>query len=71
MVEVEDGILLEFAAFKDLQFLGEEGAEEEVPLNIQDLLVVPKRATRDPDMRDVYGVGLEDQDEDSDDEDFN
>ena len=45
VVEVEDGSLLGFAAIKDLQVSGEEGAEEEVPLNIQDLWVVPKRAT--------------------------
>ena len=71
VVEVEDGSLLGFAAFKDLQVSGEEGAQEEVPLNIQDLWVVPKRATRDADIGDVYGVGLEDEDEDSDDEDLN
>ena len=71
VVEVEDGSLLGFAAFKDLQVVGEEVAEEEAPLNIQDLWVVPKRATRDADIRDVYGVGLEDEDEDSDNEDLN
>ena len=68
MVEVEDGSLLGLAALKDLQVSGEEGAEEEVPLNIQDLWVVPKRATHDADIGDVYGVGLE-EDEDSDNED--
>ena len=43
VVEVEDGSLLEFAAFKDLQVSVEESAEEEVLLNIQDLwaLVMP------------------------------
>ena len=71
VAEVEDGSLLGFAAFKDLQGSGEEGAEEDVPLNIQDLWVVPKRATHDANIGDVYGVGLEDEDEDSDDEDLN
>ena len=71
MVEVEDGSLLGFAAFKDLQVSGEEGAEEDVPLNIQDLWVVPKRANCDADIGAMYGVGLEDEDEDSEDEDLN
>ena len=69
MVEVEDGGLLGFAAFKDLQVSSEEDAEGEVPLDIQDLWVVPKRATRDANIGGVYGVGLEDEDEDTDDED--
>ena len=37
-------------------------------MNIQDLWVVPKRATRHTDISDVYGVGLEGEDEDSEDE---
>ena len=69
VVEVEDGGLLGFAAFKDLQVSLEEDEEGEVPLDIQDLWVVPKRATRDADIRAVYGVRLEDEDEDTDDED--
>ena len=59
VAEFEDGGLLGFAAFKDLQVSLEEGAEEEVPLNIQDLWVVPKRVTHDTNIGDVYGVGLE------------
>ena len=47
----------------------EEDVEGEVPLDIQDLWVVPKRATRDADIGDAYGVGLQDEDEDTDDED--
>ena len=66
---VEDGGLLGFAAFKDLQVSLEEDVEGEVPLDIQDLWVVPKRATRDADIGDVYGVGLQDEDEDTDEED--
>ena len=68
-VEVEDGGLLEFAAFKDLPISLEEDGQAEVPLDIQDLWVVPKRATRHADIGDVYGVGLEGGDEDSEDED--
>ena len=37
---------------------------------IQDFWVVPKRATRHADIGDVYGVELEGEDEDSDDEDL-
>ena len=69
-VEVEDGGLLGFAAFKDLPISFEEDGQAEVRLNIQDLWVVPKRATRHADIGDVYGVGLEDEDEDSEDEDL-
>ena len=69
VVEVEDGGLLGFAAFKDLQVSLEEDAEGEVPLDIQDLWVVPKRATVDANVGAMYGVGLEDEDEDTDDED--
>ena len=69
-VEVEDGTLLGFAAFKDLQVLAEEGAEAEVPLEISDLWVVLKRATGDADIGDVYGVALEDEDEASDEYDL-
>ena len=68
-VEVEDGGLLGFAAFKDLPISFEEDAQAEVDLNIQDLWVVPKRATRHTDIGDVYGVWLE-GDEDSEDEDL-
>ena len=64
-VEVEDGGLLGFAAFKDLQVSLEKGAEVGVPLNMEDLWVVLKRATRDTDIGHVYDVGLEDNDEDS------
>ena len=69
-VEVEDGGLLGFAAFKDLQVSFEDDPQAEVHLNIQDLWVVPKRATRHADIGDVYGVGLEGEDEDSDVEDL-
>ena len=69
MVQAEDGGLLGFAAFKDLQVSLEEDVEAEVPLDIQGLWFVPKRATRDADIGDVYGVGLQDEDEDTDDED--
>ena len=69
-VEVEDGGLLGFAAFKDLPISFEEDAQAEVHLNIQDLWVVPKRATCHADIGDVYGVGLEGEDEDSEDEDL-
>ena len=69
-VEVEDGGLLGFAAFKDLPISLEEDGEAEVQLDIQDLWVVPKRATRHADIGDVYGVGLEGEDEDSEDEDL-
>ena len=60
--------MLGFAAFKDLQVSLEEDAQAEVHLNIQDLWVVPKRATRHAGIGDVYGVGLEGEDEDIDDE---
>mmetsp|Transcript_99400 Transcript_99400/g.167556 ORF Transcript_99400/g.167556 Transcript_99400/m.167556 type:complete len:375 (+) Transcript_99400:1-1125(+) len=69
-VEVEDGGLLGFAAFKDLAVSLEEDGQAEVPLDIRDLWVVPKRATRDADIGDVYGVELEGEDEDSEDEDM-
>ena len=46
----------------------EEGVEAEVTLDIQHLWVVPKRATRDANIGDVYGIGLRDEDEDTDDE---
>ena len=67
-VEVEDGGVLGFAAFKDLAVSLEEDGQAEVQLAIQDLWVVPKRATRDADIGDVYRVGLEGQDEDSEDD---
>ena len=70
VVEVEEGSLLGFAAFKDLQVSVEEGAEEQVPSEISELWVVSKRATGDADIVDVYGVGLEDEDKTSDDEDL-
>ena len=54
---------------KDLQVSLEEGGEAEVFLNIQDLSVVPKMATRDTHIEKVYGVGLVDEDEDGEDED--
>ena len=60
VVEVEDGTLLGFAAFKDLQVSVEEGAQAEVPLEVSDLWVVG----------DVYGVALEDEDEANDEEDL-
>ena len=68
-VEVEDGGLLGFAPFKDLQVSFEEEGQAEVHLHIQEFWVVSKRATRHADIGDVYGVGLEVEDEDSDDED--
>ena len=68
--EVEDGILLGFAAFIDLQVSVEEGAEATVPPEVSDLWVVPKRATGDADIGDVYGVALEDEDEATDEEDL-
>ena len=67
---MEDGGLLRFAAFKDLAASLEEDGEAEVPLDIRDLWVVPKRATSDADIGDVYGVELEGEDEDSEDEDM-
>ena len=54
---------------EDLQLSLEEDVESEVPLDIQDLWVVPKRATRDAGIGAVYGIGLEDGDEDTDVED--
>ena len=57
VVEVEDGGLLGFAAFKDLPVTLEEDVEGEVPLDIKDVCW------------DVYGVGLQDEDEDTDEED--
>ena len=69
-VEVEDGGLLGFAALKDLAVSLEEDGQAEVRLDIQDLWVVPKRATRHADIGGVYGVGLESEDEDSEDEDL-
>ena len=62
--------MLGFAAFKDLAVSLEEDGQVEVQLNIQDLWVVPKRATRHADIGDVYGVGSEGEDEDSEDEDL-
>ena len=69
-VEVEDGGLLGFAAFKDLAVSLEEDGQAEVELDIQDFWVVPKRATRHADIGGVYEVGLEGEDEDSEDEDL-
>ena len=69
-VEVEDGGLLGFAAFKDLAISLEEDGEAQVPQDIRDLWVVPKRATRDADIGDVYGVELDGEDEDSEDNDM-
>ena len=54
-VEVEDGGLLGFAAFKDLPISFEEEPQAKVHLNIQDLWVVPKTATRHADIGDVLG----------------
>ena len=48
----------------------EEGAEAEVPLEVSDLWLVPKRATSDADIGDVYGVALEDEDEATNEEDL-
>ena len=48
----------------------EEGVEAEVPLEVSDLGVVPKRATGDADIGDVYGVASEDEDEATDEEDL-
>ena len=70
MVEVEDGGSLGFAAFKDLAVSLAEDCQAEVQLGIQDLWVVPERATRHADIGDVYGVGLEGEDEDSEDKDL-
>ena len=69
-VDVEDDGLLRFAAFKDLAVILEEDGQAEVPSDIRDLWVVPKRATRDADNGDVYGVESEAEDEDSEDEDL-
>ena len=44
VVEVEDGALLGFAAFKDLQVSLEKDAESEVPLDLQDLWVCPQES---------------------------
>ena len=38
-------------------------------MDIQDLWVVPKTASRDADIGDVYGVGLRHENEDADEED--
>ena len=62
--------MLGFAVFKDLAVSLEEDGRAEVQLDIQDLWVVPKRATRPADIGDVYGVGLEGEDEDNEDEDW-
>ena len=70
MVEVKGGGLLGFAALKDWQVSLEEDVEAEVLLDIQDLCVVPKRATRDADIGDVYGVGLQDEDPHTNNEDL-
>ena len=70
VVEVENGGLLGFVAFKDLQVSSEEGAEAKVRLNIPDLWGVPKMATGDTNIGDVYGVGLEDEDDYNDDDDL-
>ena len=67
---MEDGGLLGFAAFKDLPISLEEDCEAEVQLDIQDVWVVPKRATRHADIGDVYGVGLEDEHDNKEDEDL-
>ena len=69
-VEVVVGGLLGSAAFKDLAVSLEEDGQAQVQLDIQDLWVVAKRATRDANIGDVYGVGLEREDEDSEDEDL-
>ena len=69
-VEVEDGGLLGFATSKDLPISLEEDGQAEVHLDIQDLWVVPKRATRHADIGDVYWVGLDGEHEDSEDEDL-
>ena len=42
VVEVKDGGLLGFPAFMDLQISLEEGAQAEVPLNIQDCGLSPR-----------------------------
>ena len=67
---MEDGGLLGLAAFKDLAVSLEEDGQAKVQSDIQDLWVVPKRTTRHADIGDVYGVGLEGEDEDSEDEDL-
>ena len=64
VVEVRDGGLLGFVAFKDLQVSLEEDAGRS---SFEDLWVVPKRATRDAD---INGVGLEDEEEDTTNEDL-
>ena len=48
----------------------EEGAKAELRVEISELWVVPKRATGDADIGDVYGVALEDEDEATDEEDW-
>ena len=53
-VELEDGGLLGFAAFKVSL---DEGAKAVVLLNIQDLWFVRKRASCNTGIEDVYGVG--------------
>ena len=67
---MEDCALLGFAAFKNLAASLEEDGQAEVQLDIQDLWVVPKRATSHADIGDVYGVGLEGEEEDIEDEDL-
>ena len=48
----------------------DEAVDAEVPLAVQGFLVVPKVADRSTGIEDVYGVILEDEDEDSGDEDL-
>ena len=55
--ELEDGGLLRFATFKDVQVPLDEGAEAEFLSNVQYLWVVAEIADRDTDFEDVYGVG--------------
>ena len=57
VIEVEDGGLLGFAACKDLQVSLQEHVKGQVPLDIQDLWVPPKRATRDAILGMRMGLG--------------
>ena len=67
---MEDDALVGFVAVKRLQVSLEEGAEGKVRLGISDLWVVPKRATGDADIGDVYVVASADEDEATDEEEL-
>ena len=69
-VELEGGGLPGFATFKDLKIPMDEGAEAKVPLSVQDAWLIPRWADCSTYIADVYGVGMEDEDEVSSGEDL-